>query len=99
MEIVLFLPILLFSIIAHEVAHGLVALKFGDDTAYASGRLTLNPLPHIDPIGSVIFPTLCFLMKMPAFGWAKPVPINPNRFTHYRAGVILVSLAGPLTNI
>ncbi len=99
MDLLLFLPVLIFSVICHEVAHGVVALRFGDHTARQEGRLTLNPLPHIDPLGSIIFPGICFLLNFPVFGWAKPVPINPNHFSNYRAGVIMVSLAGPLTNI
>lgn len=98
MDFLLFLPLLIFSVIFHEVAHGLVALRQGDDTALSAGRLTLNPLPHLDLIGSVIFPALCILLKMPIFGWARPVPVNPNRFMNYRSGTILVALAGPLTN-
>lgn len=98
MDLILFLPLLVFSVIIHEVAHGFVALSQGDDTALVSGRLTLNPVPHLDPLGSVIFPAICVLMKMPVFGWAKPVPVNPLRFNHYRSGTILVSLAGPLSN-
>ncbi len=99
MDLLIFLPVLIFSVICHEVAHGIVALRFGDSTAQQEGRLTLSPLPHIDPVGSVIFPGICFLLNFPVFGWAKPVPINPNRFSNYRAGVVLVSLAGPLANI
>lgn len=76
----------------------MVALYEGDDTAYISGRLTLNPIPHIDLVGSIIFPAICYLSHLPTFGWAKPVPINPNRFHHYRSGVIKVSLAGPCSN-
>jgi Zn-dependent protease len=93
-ELLLVYPILIFSVIFHEVAHGLVALRHGDDTALLSGRLTLNPLSHIDPVGSIVFPLVCVALKMPVFGWAKPVPVNPNRFTHYRSGMIFVSLAG-----
>lgn len=98
MDLIVLLPVLIFSVICHEVAHGWVALKFGDDTALNAGRLTLNPLPHIDPVGSVIFPGLCLLMNIPAFGWARPVPVNPDQFSAQRPGVICVSLAGPLTN-
>lgn len=98
MGLILLLPLLVFSVIVHEVSHGVVALRCGDDTALYSGRLTLNPLPHLDPIGSVIFPAICVLAHLPVFGWAKPVPINPNRFTNYRSGVISVSLAGPGAN-
>ncbi|MBI3012191.1 MAG: site-2 protease family protein [Elusimicrobia bacterium] len=99
MELILFIPLLLFSVIFHEVAHGLVALREGDDTAYVSGRLTLNPIPHLDILGSILFPAICFLTHVPVFGWAKPVPVNPNRFNDYKNGVIRVSLAGPLTNL
>ncbi|OGR55299.1 MAG: hypothetical protein A3I11_07355 [Elusimicrobia bacterium RIFCSPLOWO2_02_FULL_39_32] len=98
MEWLIFIPLLLFSVIFHEVSHGLVALYEGDDTAYMAGRLTLNPVPHIDLVGSILFPAICFLSHLPTFGWAKPVPINPNRFHHYRSGVIKVSLAGPASN-
>ncbi len=98
MDLLLFLPVLIFSVIFHEVAHGLVALAQGDDTAKLSGRLTLNPLPHLDLVGSILLPAFCIMAKMPVFGWAKPVPINPNRFERYRSGVIWVSMAGPLTN-
>lgn len=98
MEFLLLLPVLIFSVILHEVSHGLAALNQGDETALASGRLTLNPLPHLDLMGSVILPAICLFTHAPVFGWAKPVPVNPNRFRHYRSGVVLVSLAGPLTN-
>lgn len=98
MEILFLLPLLIFSVIFHEVSHGIVAHHYGDDTAYLSGRITLNPLPHLDPIGSIIFPAFCFFLHVPVFGWAKPVPVNPSLFTKYRSGVIWVSLAGPLTN-
>ncbi len=98
MNFILFFPLLVFSVILHEVAHGLLALREGDDTALRSGRLTLNPLAHLDPIGSVLFPLVCFFMNLPLFGWAKPVPINPLRFHHYKSGTVKVSLAGPLTN-
>lgn len=99
MDLIILLPILIFSVIFHEVSHGVVAHKFGDDTAYQSGRITLNPLPHLDPIGSVIFPAICIFMHLPVFGWAKPVPVNPNLYSNYRSGVIWVSLAGPFTNL
>lgn len=98
MELLILLPILIFSVILHEVSHGIIALQQGDDTAKVLGRITLNPMHHLDPLGSVIFPIICILTHLPIFGWAKPVPINPNRFFNYRSGVILVSLAGPLSN-
>ncbi len=94
------LLILIVSIIAHEVAHGIAALWQGDPTAKDAGRLTLNPIPHIDPIGSVFLPILFTLSGSPImFGWAKPVPINPYNFKNQRFGEAFVAAAGPLTNI
>jgi Zn-dependent protease len=93
------LPVLIFSIVLHEVAHGWVARLEGDPTAAMLGRLTLNPIPHLDPIGSILVPTV--LMLMPTgfiFGWAKPVPVNPRNFRNYKRGDILVSLAGVAVN-
>jgi Zn-dependent protease len=93
------LPILLFSVIIHEVAHGYMALRLGDPTARDRGRLTLNPIPHIDLVGSVIVP----LMSLAAAGyvfiaWAKPVPVNPLNFRNPRRDSVLVSAVGPLSN-
>jgi Zn-dependent protease len=99
-ELLLVIPVLLFSVIVHEVAHGWVALREGDPTAFNLGRLTLNPLPHIDPFGSILVPLM--LWMSPAkflFGWAKPVPVNPRNFRDYRRGDILVSLAGIGANL
>ncbi len=91
--------ILLFSVIVHEVMHGFVARKFGDRTAEHAGRLTLNPLPHIDPIGTVLLPGLLILTGSPIlFGWAKPVPVNPLNFSNIRKGELFVSAAGILAN-
>ncbi len=99
-ELLLVIPVLLFSVILHEVAHGWVALREGDPTAYMLGRLTLNPLPHIDPIGSVVLPLLLWFSPGHfMFGWAKPVPVNPRNFRKYRRGDILVSLAGVTANL
>jgi Zn-dependent protease len=86
------------SIICHEVMHGVVALWFGDDTAKRAGRLTLNPLPHIDPFGTVLLPFLLSLSGLGAFGYAKPVPVNVRRLRNPRQHSLYVSLAGPLTN-
>ncbi len=86
------LPALLLTITLHELAHGYTAYKLGDPTAKAAGRLTLNPIKHIDPMGF-----LCLLILR--FGWAKPVPYNPNYFENRRKGTFLVAFAGPLTNI
>ena len=92
--------ILLFSVILHEVMHGWVALKFGDRTAEQAGRLTLNPIPHIDPIGTILLPGLLLLTGAPIlFGWAKPVPVNPLNFSSLRKGELLVSAAGILANL
>jgi len=94
------LPILLFSIVVHEVAHGWMALRLGDSTARDSGRLTLNPIPHIDPIGSIVIPLLSYLTAGSVFiAWAKPVPINPANFRNYRRDDILVSVIGPFSNL
>ena len=87
------------AVIFHEFAHGWVANRWGDPTAKINGRLTLNPMPHIDPIGTLIFPIISMLSGMSLLiGWAKPVPINPNRFKKYRPGIFWVSLAGPGMN-
>ncbi len=100
MSITIFsLIVLLFSIIIHEIAHGSVALKLGDQTAKHAGRLTLNPLKHIDPFGTIILPLLLVLMHSPiVIGWAKPVPINPFNLRDQKWGMLKVSLAGPSTN-
>lgn len=91
--------ILLFSVILHEVMHGWVALKFGDHTAERAGRLTLNPIPHIDLFGTILLPGLLIFSGSPIlFGWAKPVPVNPLNFSNLRKGELLVSAAGVLAN-
>ena len=86
------------SIILHEVSHGWVANAFGDDTAKRAGRLTLNPVPHVDPVGTLIVPALLSLAGAGVFGWAKPVPVNVGRLRKPRNQGVLVSLAGPATN-
>jgi Zn-dependent protease len=94
------LPILLFSIVVHEIAHGWMALRLGDPTARDAGRLTFNPIPHIDPIGSIAIPLLSYISAGSVFiAWAKPVPVNPAFFRNYRRDDILVSLAGPFSNL
>lgn len=91
---------LIVSIIMHEVAHGWAAYALGDRTAKDAGRLTLNPLPHVDPIGSVLIPaTLVLLQSGFLFGWAKPVPYNPYNLRNQRWGEAIVSVAGVATNI
>jgi len=100
MELLSVLPVLIFSIVVHEVAHAWVALKEGDDTAQSLGRITLNPLSHLDPIGSFVVPVaLFFLPGGFIFGWAKPVPIDPRKFRDFRMGDIRVSLAGIVANL
>ncbi len=96
---IIFLAVLLPSVILHEVSHGALALVFGDDTAKRAGRLTLNPLPHIDPLGTVIVPALLVLTLGTALGWARPVPVDTARLRHPRNHTVLVSLVGPAVNI
>lgn len=95
------LVVLFFSIVIHEVAHGSVALSLGDPTAKEAGRLTLNPLRHIDPVGTIFLPLILLILTFgqgPIFGWAKPVPINPFNFHDQKWGTLKVSIAGPGTN-
>jgi len=91
--------VLLFSVVLHEYAHGYAALKQGDMTAYQLGRLTLNPIKHIDPFMTVIFPLMLYLAHAPILGAAKPVPVNPRNFRQHRRGDIIVSLAGVGANL
>lgn len=92
--------ILILSIVAHEVAHGIAALWQGDPTAKYAGRLTLNPISHIDMVGSIIVPLICVASGAGiVFGWAKPVPINPYNFRNQRWGEALVAVAGPFVNV
>lgn len=94
------LIVLIFSVIIHELAHGWVAYSLGDPTAKYEGRLTLNPLKHLDMFGSIILPLLLFVSGSPfLFGWAKPVPINPYNFKDQKYGDIKVSFAGPASNL
>jgi Zn-dependent protease len=100
MEWLLLLPVLIFSIVLHEVAHGWVARREGDDTAERQGRITLNPIPHLDPVGSLLVPAV--LAALPGsfiFGWARPVPVNPANFRDRVGGEIRVSLAGIAVNL
>ena len=93
------LPVL-FAITLHEVAHGWVANKLGDSTAKMLGRLSLNPLKHVDPIGTVLVPTVFLVLGSSfLFGWAKPVPVNFRNLKNYRKDMILVAAAGPLANL
>jgi Zn-dependent protease len=95
----LFAPVLLFSMVAHELAHGFAALRQGDPTAYRAGRLTWNPIKHLHPVLSVLLPLLMFWQTGVAFGGARPVPVDPRNFRNYRRGDIIVSLAGVSANL
>jgi Zn-dependent protease len=97
-EQLVFFGCLLVAIILHEISHGVVALWLGDDTAKRAGRLTLNPVSHIDPFGSIVLPAMLTLSGLGAFGYAKPVPVNPAGLRHPRRDMLFVSLAGPSTN-
>ena len=99
-DFILILPVLVFSMVAHEYAHGAAALRQGDDTAYMLGRLTLNPLPHIDPVQSILIPGIMFFATGGrfVFGGAKPVPVNTRKFRNFRRGDLIVSSAGVVTN-
>ncbi|HYM81414.1 MAG TPA: site-2 protease family protein [Candidatus Limnocylindria bacterium] len=97
--ILLVLPVFVLSVVVHECAHGLVALWNGDPTARDLGRLTLNPLPHVDLVGSILLPGALLLVRAPLlFGWAKPVPINWANLRHPRNDQLKVALAGPASN-
>ena len=91
--------VLLFSLSIHEAAHAWTADYFGDSTARYMGRVTLNPVPHIDPIGTIVFPLLMFISSIPIIGWAKPVPVNPVHLRNPRKDNIYISLAGPAANL
>jgi len=91
--------VLLFSVVAHEYAHAEAAYRQGDDTAYVLGRLTLNPLKHIDPLMSLIVPFILWRMGAPVFGAARPVPVNPRKYRNFRKGDVIVSLAGIAVNL
>lgn len=91
-SVLLSIPVILFALTIHECSHGFAAKLMGDPTAYNLGRLTINPAKHLDPIGTL-------MMMLVGFGWAKPVPVNPRYFKKVKAGMIITSLAGPLSNI
>jgi Zn-dependent protease len=92
-------PGFLFAIVFHEWAHARMALYFGDETAMHQGRLSLNPVVHADPIGTLLFPLIGAVTGGVMFGWARPVPVDPRRFKNHKSGVFWVSFAGPLANI
>jgi Zn-dependent protease len=98
-EIFFQVVVFLFAISVHESAHAYVAWRCGDPTAYMLGRVTLNPLKHIDPFGTVILPIILIVLRMPVFGWAKPTPVNTRNFKRVVRSDILTSLAGPISNL
>lgn len=98
-QAILLVAVLIVSIVVHEVAHAWQARREGDDTADRLGRITFNPLPHLDPLGSVIIPLLLAWQGGIIFGWAKPVPVNPANYRDYVAGDIRVSMAGIVSNL
>lgn len=98
-KIIIWAVPVLFAITVHEVAHGWVALRFGDNTASMSGRLTLNPFKHVDPVGTVLVPGLLLMLGGFVFGWAKPVPVNFANLRHPKRDMIYVALAGPGANL
>lgn len=98
-DTIIYIAIVIYSIILHEIAHGWTAYIFGDNTAKDANRLTLNPVPHIDPIGSILIPVAAVLMGYGVFGWAKGVPINLYNLGSSRLKEFLVSAAGIITNI
>jgi Zn-dependent protease len=95
---IIYFVVLIPSIILHEISHGVVALWFGDDTAKRAGRLSLNPIRHVDPVGTLLVPAVLSLSGLGAYGWAKPVPVSTNRLRSPRNQTVLVSLIGPVTN-
>ena len=99
MNSIFYIAILIMSIVIHEISHGFMAERFGDKTARYAGRLTLNPLKHLDPFGSVILPALLVLSHSPIlFGWARPVPYNPDNLSDRKWGTVAVAAAGVLAN-
>lgn len=98
-QIAVWLIPLVIAIVFHEVAHGLVARRLGDPTAQQRGRLTLNPIRHVDPFGTIVLPLILAISHAPIFGWAKPVPVNYRMLRRPRRDMILVALAGPVMNL
>jgi Zn-dependent protease len=106
-NLVIYMVVLLLAISAHEAGHAWMSYKYGDDTAYMLGRVTLNPVAHTDPIGTLLLPIISFifgavggaLATIPLIGWGKPTPVNPNKWTKYKQANVMVSIAGILANI
>lgn len=97
-RLAIFFPCFLLALTFHEFAHAWMAARFGDRTAAWQGRLTLNPVAHIDPVGTILFPLISVVSGFLLMGWAKPVPTDPRNYTSYRSGTFWVSFAGPLSN-
>ena len=106
-HLVIYMVVLLLAISAHEAAHAWMSHKFGDDTAYMLGRVTLNPVKHTDPVGTLLIPIISFIFgavggalgSIPLIGWGKPTPVNPRKWTNYTWGNVMVSIAGVLANL
>jgi len=106
-HLIIFMVVLLLAISAHEAGHAWMSHKFGDDTAYMLGRVTLNPVSHTDPIGTLLIPIIAFILgtmggalgSIPLIGWGKPTPVNPNNWTSYKLANVMVSTAGVLANL
>ncbi len=106
-HLVIFMVVLLLAISAHEAGHAWMSHKFGDDTAYMLGRVTLNPISHTDPIGTLLIPIVAFIFgavggalgSIPLIGWGKPTPVNPRNWTNYKLANVMVSVAGVLANL
>ena len=106
-HLVIFMVVLLLAISAHEAGHAWMSYKFGDDTAYMLGRVTLNPVAHTDPIGTLLIPIIAFILgavggalgSIPLIGWGKPTPVNPRKWERYKLANVMVSVAGVLANL
>ncbi len=106
-HLIIFMVVLLLAISAHEAGHAWMSYKFGDDTAYMLGRVTLNPVPHTDPIGTLLIPVIAFIFgaiggalgSIPLIGWGKPTPVNPRKWTRFKLANVMVSIAGVLANL
>src|ERR1017187_4124398 len=97
-DIVFQIIVFLFAISVHESAHAWMASRLGDPTARMLGRVSLNPIKHIDPVGTILLPAIAMITHFPVIGWAKPTPVDPRNFRHYVRDDILVSVAGPVSN-
>lgn len=106
-HLIIYMVVLLLAISAHEAGHAWMSYKFGDDTAYMLGRVTLNPVVHTDPIGTLLIPIIAFVLgslggalgSIPLIGWGKPTPVNPRKWTNYKLANVMVSIAGVLANL